>query len=93
MVRESITPASPTESIDSASFLSRAPISTHSSLHANALLAVFRAYEVDGKLADDAEHVAVAAREAETLADENLRIPAADRPDVDVAVVVDVCGR
>src|SRR5687767_15625752 len=41
-------------------------------------------------LADHAEHLAVPADEAQPLPDQHLGIPAADRLDVGVALVVDV---
>jgi hypothetical protein len=45
---------------------------------------------MDRLLADDAVDVALVRDEADALGDENLRIPAADRRDVDEALVVDV---
>src|SRR6266704_157545 len=43
-----------------------------------------------GFFSDDAEDIAVAGAESETLSNQHLRIPAADRLDVRVALVVDV---
>ena len=40
--------------------------------------------------ADDAEHLAVATDETQTLSDQHLWIPATDRLDVGVALIVDV---
>ena len=65
-------------------------MSTQRSVIFDAVLAVGGLHEVDRLLADDAEDVAAAAEEADALADEHLRIPAADRRRIDEAVVVDV---
>jgi len=45
---------------------------------------------MDRLFSHDAEHLTFAADEAETLPDQHLRIPAANRLDVGVALVVDV---
>src|SRR4051812_3590906 len=54
------------------------------------LLALLGLDEVDRLFADDAEDVALPADEAESLPDENLRIPAPDRLNVAVSLIIDV---
>ena len=90
IVRESMTPASPTEINSSASFFDLKPRSTQMSVNLAAFSRSSCLMRCIGFLSDDPEHIAFAAGEAEALSDENLRIPAADRLDVGVALIIDV---
>jgi hypothetical protein len=54
------------------------------------LLAVLLAQQVDRLLADHAQHAPPTRVHRHALADEDLRIPAADGPEPQVAVIVDV---
>src|SRR5262249_32690113 len=58
--------------------------------HLRGLVSILGLDEVNGLLAYDTKHVAVPADEADSLPDEDLRIPSADWRDEDVAVFVDV---
>ena len=57
------------------------------------LLALLLAQQVDRLAADDAGHHAVAGPDLDPLADQDLRIPAADRREVEKALLVDVGDR
>src|SRR5690606_2664193 len=54
------------------------------------LVAILLVHQVDRLLADDAGHRAVAPDQGDALADEDLRIPAADHVEPAEAVVIDV---
>ena len=54
------------------------------------LLPLLLVEQVDRLAGDDAQHRALRAPDGQPLADEDLRVPAADGRDVDEAVVVDV---
>src|SRR5207248_3102214 len=58
--------------------------------HFRRLVAIGRLHEMNRLLADHAHDVAVATHEADALAHENLRVPAADGGRVDEALIVDV---
>ena len=60
------------------------------SLHLGDLLALVVLEQVDRLLADDAGDRAVARGELDALADEDLRVPAADAGEAQEALVVDV---
>ena len=79
IVFESITPGSPTlEPPFGFGAVRRADVDPEVG-HLRRVLAVGGLHQVDRLLADDTEHVAAAAEEADALADEHLRIPSADR--------------
>src|SRR5439155_12273414 len=54
------------------------------------LFALIRLHNMDGLLADDADDIALPAEQPDTLADEYLRIPAADARKREKALVVNI---
>jgi hypothetical protein len=58
--------------------------------HLGSLLPIGELHDVNGFLADDAEDVAAPPDESDSLADEDLRVPTADRRRINESVVIDV---
>ena len=73
-----------------ASSRSAAPMSMWRPFELDDLFALLGLEQVDRLAADDAGHEAVPAAHLDPLADEDLRVPAADRAEVEEALLVDV---
>ena len=87
---QAITPASPTRTRSSASFLFAAPMSIHRSVILRDLVLLVGLDQVDRLLPDHPGHRPAAALEDHPLAHQHLAVPAADGAEVDEAVVVHV---
>ena len=89
-MRESMTPASPIDNRSSASFFEMAPMSTHKSVIFDAFSRSSVLDQMDRLLPHNAEDISLPSREPDSLGDQHLRIPPANRRDVRKALVIDV---